>query len=476
MVFNRMRDNVGIDSDADGLLGFRLRQKNATVPSPQGHMGNVGSIAWNHYECETMSAIKFLVRSAAVCVLVVIALVGSFILGLGVSGLFFGGEYPRRLATHRDSSVQDLAFFPHRQIRKSAHPDVFPPAQRTDISLPGPTLIAHLSGDVTERVTELGRFLDAHDTTGFVILRNGHVLYEHYPSGFARSSVQTSFSMAKSVTSMLIGAAIQDGLIRSVDAPVFEYLPDYPSLRTSHVTIRDLLMMRSGLSYDRTRPFWIFSAPWDDDTLTYWAPNLRRLCARERAVRPPATTFEYNDYHPLLLGLILERVTHGSVSEYLQNRIWRPSGMEFDASWSLDSADDGFEKMESGLNARSIDFARLGQLMLDHGQWNGREVLPSTWIAESTARPAAPAGQVGDEQEGLATQGGFYAYMWWGLPTRGGATDFYADGKFGQYIYVSPINGVVIVRNGHSEGRVEFWPVLLREIANRAALTIPEAH
>ena len=413
--------------------------------------------------------IKWLFLSVAACLAVVAALIGTFVADLAVSGALFGGDYPKRLATHSDSSVKDVSYFPGRAI-KTGRRSALPSSGRIDNPLPGSALTARLSGGANEGIVDLGRFLDAHDTTGFVILKDGRVLYEHYPPGLDRSSLQTSFSVSKSVTSMLIGAAIQDGLIRSVDAPIADYLPDYPALRASHVTIRDLLTMRSGLSYDRTRPLWIFSAPWDDDTLTYWAPNLRRLCARERPVREPGTTFEYNDYHPLLLGLVLERVTHMSVSNYLQNRLWRPLGMEFEASWSLDSVDDGFEKMESGLNARTIDFTKLGQLMLDGGRWHGSQLLPTAWVAQSTTPPPAPRSYIGAQPDGLAAPGGFYAFMWWGLPTRDGATDFYADGKFGQYIYVSKVNGVVIVRNGRSEGKLAFWPALLRDIADRAAL------
>ena len=121
-----------------------------------------------------------------------------------------------------------------------------------------------------------------------------------------------------------------------------------------------------------------------DDAKTYYDPNLRELALTVKPEVEPGTRWEYNNYHPLLLGMILERATSRSVATYLSQKLWQPLGMEADGSWSLDSEASGFEKMESGINARAIDFAKFGRLYLNRGEWNGEQVVPASWVEEST--------------------------------------------------------------------------------------------
>jgi CubicO group peptidase (beta-lactamase class C family) len=164
-----------------------------------------------------------------------------------------------------------------------------------------------------------------------------------------------------------------------------------------------------------------------------------------RIIQPPGRTFRYNKYHPQLLGLILERATGVSISVWTQSRLWDPLGMEFDGAWTLDSEASGFEKMEAGLNARAIDFAKLGRLFLHEGRWEGTSVVSPAWVAAATGvapRDRAPP----------SIPGRFYALMWWGVEREGGPPDFYAAGDHGQYVFVSPQNRVVIVRTGVEYG------------------------
>jgi CubicO group peptidase (beta-lactamase class C family) len=162
-----------------------------------------------------------------------------------------------------------------------------------------------------------------------------------------------------------------------------------------------------------------------------------------------------------MLGLILERATGVSVTDYMQRVLWDPLGMEFGGEWSLDSEDSGFEKMEAGLNARAIDFAKLGRLYLEAGDWEGEQVIPAGWVAESTqvdpSRQHAgyypdPMGQVIFD-----TLNGYYKYMWYGYARQGGDYDFAAEGDHGQYIYVSPHKNLIIVRNGTRYGQDQTW-------------------
>jgi CubicO group peptidase (beta-lactamase class C family) len=153
---------------------------------------------------------------------------------------------------------------------------------------------------------------------------------------------------------------------------------------------------------------------------------------------------------------VLERTTGTSVSEFMARRLWQPLGAEADATWSLDSESSGFEKLESGVNARPVDYARFGQLFLDNGEWNGRRIISEDWVRESTgADPARdPAYYHG------------YRYFWWLDEERPGR--FYALGKYGQYIYVAPDADTVVVRLGRDWGVGNItWLATFRDIADQ---------
>lgn len=211
-------------------------------------------------------------------------------------------------------------------------------------------------------------------------------------------------------------------------------------------------MMASGIKYSDVVPLFH-----DDGAKTYYYPDLRDIVLTGTHIAGhPGEHFLYNNYHPLLLGMILERSTGMTVAGYLEQKIWKPVGMEYAGSWSLDSPESGFEKMESGINARAVDFAKFGRLFLNQGVWNGSDVIPTAWISESTEEDKSiqrenyyPA------DEFFAKTEGYYKYMWWGLPRSGGGYDYSAAGKYGQFIYVSPEANLIIVRNGEKYG-IEF--------------------
>ncbi len=241
-------------------------------------------------------------------------------------------------------------------------------------------------------------FLRSTNTTSFIVIKDDAILYEGYFNGYSRDSIVTSFSMAKSVTSALVGIAIDEGYIGSVDDPIVAYLPELRAAASTTVTIRHLLLMSSGIRYvqDEDLSGLQDSGRCSDDALSYSYPNLRRLAlqlppSKEPAGRRSTTTPTTRS----LLGMILERTTHRPVAEYLQEKIWQPLGMEYPASWSLDSEASGFEKMESGLNGRAIDFAKFGRLFLDNGNWNGKQIDPDgvgdgVDLARSGRPPALP--------------------------------------------------------------------------------------
>jgi CubicO group peptidase (beta-lactamase class C family) len=218
---------------------------------------------------------------------------------------------------------------------------------------------------------------------------------------------------------------------------VTTYLPELvardPEFR--RITLRDLLTMTSGIRY-REGGF----PSLGDDTYTYYGVDLRDIALNRTRIADPPGSWHYNDYNPLLLGLILERTAGTSVSGFTATRLWQPLGAEADATWSLDSEDSGFEKMESGVNARPVDYARFGLLFQHGGGWNGRRIVSRSWVRAATGVDATSA----------SASYFSYGYFWWLDPNHPGR--FYAFGKYGQFIYVAPDADVVVVRFGRSSG------------------------
>jgi CubicO group peptidase (beta-lactamase class C family) len=228
--------------------------------------------------------------------------------------------------------------------------------------------------------------------------------------------------------------------------------------------------MSAGISYaheDEQLPL-LGLLPFNDDARSTNFPNLRSFALSAKPSHDePGTAFNYNNRLPLLLGMILERASHRSVAQYLQDKIWQPLGMEYPASWSLDSEQSGFEKMETGLNARAIDFAKFGELFLEKGRWLGKQVIPEEWVSESTS---------------LSTNGvrrwrraaawkearGYYKYLWWGRERPDGSYAFMARGNLQQqWIYVSPRDRVVIVRFGLVDNSADSWPDIFESITEK---------
>jgi CubicO group peptidase (beta-lactamase class C family) len=344
----------------------------------------------------------------------------------------------------READVGDQYRFPARTVPTGD--EVSPLPAGVEIDPPAPP-----SGAEDDRAFD--EFLRGTGTLGFVVLDDDLLVYERYFGGADRQTRQTSFSVAKSFVSTLIGIAIDEGLIGNVTDPVTEYLPELSERdpRFERITLRDLLTMSSGLRYEEQS----LPLPWGDDVDTYYGTDLRDLgLSATQIVRPPRQEWLYNNYNPLLLGLVLERATGTSVSDYMATKLWQPLGAEADATWSLDSEGSGFEKMESGLNATPVDYARFGELFLLAGEWNGQRIVSEDWVREATAADVTtdPAGH--------------YQYFWWIDTQR--PDRFYALGNFGQYIYVAPDAGAVIVRNGRDWGAEnDTWLSVFREVADQ---------
>ena len=373
----------------------------------------------------------------ALVVLVGIVLVWAF--------LSYPAEYLVRSVAWGDSDVYDYQKFPARPMAASSSPFYFKEE-------PAEAMVQALF-EQNQAIDDLDDFLEGTQTQAFIVIQNDTILYEKYFNDATRDTIVTSFSCAKQWDSALIGAAIDDGYIESVDDPITDYLPELAERDPafSYITIYDLLRMSSGIEYDGE------GGLNGDNSKTYYWPDLRKLALEETTViASPGSGFLYNNYHPLLLGMILERATGMSVTTYLEARIWQPIGMEFDGSWSLDSEATGFEKMESGINGRAIDFAKFGRLYLNNGNWDGIRVLPADWIVESTSPEPDSVGYHP-----------YFKYMWESRPRGESDYDYYSAGHHGQFIYISPHKNLIIVRNGEAEGDFgQYWPDIFYQIAS----------
>jgi CubicO group peptidase (beta-lactamase class C family) len=369
-------------------------------------------------------------------------LLGAIGLVLLVSCLIHPPTYVYRVIWWNFSDVNDYKRFPAQELE--TRPSNFSFSRSLDEAR-----VATLF-EAQPEVDRLDAFLASQDTQAFLVIQDDAILYEKYFGGGARDSIVTSFSVAKSFVSALVGIAIDEGKIVSVRDPITDHLPELAERdpRFSRITIRDLLRMSSGIRYEE------FPSPHGDDAKTYYYPDLRALALQQtEVVGEPGTAFLYNNYHPLLLGLILERATGVPVAEYLQEKIWKPLGMEHPGSWSLDSTASGFPKMESGINARAIDFARFGRLYLNGGAWEGHQIVSTAWVQESTRmEPVPDRGSYYPDWFDLPSAEFRYGYLWWGICRGGDDCDFAAEGNLGQIIYVSPRSKLIMVKNSSSYG------------------------
>lgn len=374
--------------------------------------------------------------------------------------IFNSPTYAWRILRYGQSDIGDTAIFPERTIQNGNDVSII---ERGDEGTPYEVKYPY-RGEVREEV--LVNLLRRTGTRAFLIFKDDKLIHETYLES-SRKEINTSFSSAKSFNSALIGAAIADGNIGSVDDPVIRYIPEIAGRGLDRLTLRDLLLMNSGIRYVEGDEMPFYMAPFGDDALTYYSPDLRKVALSvEVSDAPVGEAFRYNNYHPLLEGMILERVTGMPVAEFLQEKLWKPMGAEFPASWSLDSEESGFEKMESGINARAIDYARFGLLFLHDGSWNGAQILPEAWVREST-EPLRPDPRTWETMTGVLDFGGYYKYHWWGINNADGSYDFYAHGRYDQIIYVAPRRNVVIVRLGDALDEDVHWPLVIHSLIDQ---------
>ncbi len=282
---------------------------------------------------------------------------------------------------------------------------------------------------------DLSHYMERQRNAGLIIIHDGKVRFERYALGFDASGRWTSFSVAKSLTSTLVGAAVKDGFIKSLDDKVTAYIPGLRGSSYDDVTVRQLLTMTSGVKWneDYTDPnsdVALFNlhkaAPGEDVTVSYM-----KTLPREA---PAGSKWVYKTGETNLIGVLVSSATGKTVSAYLQEKIWGPFGMEQDAVWMLGPT--GHEISGCCISASLRDYARFGIFIMNGGAAGGKSVLPDGWITAGTTK-----------QADIGVPGRGYGYQWW----TNDDGSYAAQGIFGQGIFIDPKRKLVIASNGN-------WP------------------
>jgi CubicO group peptidase (beta-lactamase class C family) len=281
------------------------------------------------------------------------------------------------------------------------------------------------------KVAPTEKLLETHGQNGtvaYMIIKNDSIWHEAYYDGFDENSKTNSFSMAKSFISGLLGKAIMDGDIESLDQPIGDFLPKYEGAKT---TVGDLASMASGLDWDEA-----YYSPFSITTRAYFDTNLEEMMLKLDIVETPGEKFKYLSGSTQLLAMVIEKATGKKTASYFSESFWQPLGAKNDALWQLDSEKNGLVKAYCCFASNARDFARFGRLYKGYGNFQGQQLLDSTFVAKSI-RPRF--------------EGAPYGYGVW-LGQFENKDFFVMRGHLGQYVIVIPEDNLILVRLGHSKG------------------------
>ncbi len=316
--------------------------------------------------------------------------------------------------------------FPHRIAPRAVSPSALGWADNE-------LKLTYSFGGVTH---DLSDYLSRHPVTGLLIAQDGMILYEHYQYDRNAQDAFLSQSMAKTITSLLVGIALHEGAIRSVDQPAADYVPGLAGSEYGKTPIRALLHMASGVAFKE-----VYDGPGDNQTLNrmLFVPGgpvtAKAVTVFNTREAPPDTRFHYAGVETEVLGLVLARAVKMPLTEYLRTRIWQPMGAEADAAWTVDHT--GQEIAYCCVSAVLHDWARLGLMLAHDGAWNGKQIVPREFVLSATTPEAA------FQRPGTATRFFGYGDQIWLFP--GPRRQFALLGIHGQAIFVDPLSKLVLV-------------------------------
>lgn len=348
---------------------------------------------------------------------ILLTFLGLIILSVGLLYLF-NKEYLLKgirityLKGHKTAYIDDYPNFDNRTI-KAGKPQAWPEHS------------AYNSVQATQKLQQTNEDLG---TVAFLIIKNDSIWHESYAEGYSTTSKTNSFSMAKSVTSALLGKAIRDRYIENLEQPVADFFPQFDK----RLTVGDLSSMASGLNWQED-----YYNPFGMTAQSYLDENIRKIILDLKVVEQPGEKFKYLSGNTELLGMVIEKATQKSLSNYLSESFWQPLGMHEDALWQLDSEESGMEKAFCCLASNARDFAKFGQLYAHQGNFRGKQLLDSSFVKKST--------------EPRFAETPFYGYGFW-LSNFMDKKIVVMRGILGQYVISIPEDKVIIVRLGHQRG------------------------
>lgn len=280
--------------------------------------------------------------------------------------------------------------------------------------------------------------LEKYKSLAYLIIKNDSILYEEYWDEGSKISVTNSFSMAKTFVSILVGIAIDEKKISSVDQPVSDFIDEFKTENKAKLTIRHLLTMSSGIDFDED-----YLNPLAYPAKAYYGTDITKLTLQYKVKKEPGKIFEYLSGNTELLGLVLQKAVGKPISEYASEKLWIPLGASRNAYWSLDH-ENGMEKAYCCFNSNARDFARFGSLYLHHGNWYGNQLVSEDYVKQSIM----PAPLLDENNK----PNNKYGYSWWLLNYQG-LDIFYARGILGQYVVVIPAKNLIVVRLGYKRSK-----------------------
>ena len=346
--------------------------------------------------------------------------------GLLVFTTFPSNSYLRKAIRYATPDIDDYRIFDNRTV-KAGNPQPWRISERYNKS--------DISAD------RLLSF-EQYETVAYLVVQDTAIVFEQYWDGYGAGSLSNTFSAAKSIVSLLAGIARDEGKIATFDLPVADFYPPYKADSRKEITIKDVLTLSAGLNWDEA-----YSSLFSITTRAYYSDNIEPLITGLRLVEKPGVRFRYQSGVTELLSFVVSNAVGTTLSEYASEKLWTPIGAEHDALWCLDHK-NGLEKAYCCFNSNARDFARIGQLILNKGRWNGKQVVSEAFIDEATT----PATWLKDGDTDRNVD--FYGYQWWRL-VRNGMEVKYARGILGQYILVIPEKNMVVVRLGHKRSDVK---------------------
>ena len=273
-------------------------------------------------------------------------------------------------------------------------------------------------------------------TKSFLVIKNDSILFEKYYDGYDQTSLSNSFSVAKSIVTSMMGKALMEGKIKGLDQPVSDYFEEYNEGLASELTVGDLARMSSGMKWSEK-----YYSVINITSESYFTKDLRSVILRQKIIDKPGQGFRYSSGDTQLLGMVIEKATGVSLSEYLSEKFWKPMGAENNALWQIDSENYGMEKAYCCIAATARDFARFGKLYINKGKWNDEVILDSSFV-ELSIQPSFKDSP-------------YYGYGWW-LYDYEGKKVFTMNGHRGQFVISFPEENIIIVRQGdfNERGRV----------------------